>query len=158
MRRTVIWIVALVLLVIVCVLSGLFLQGYVEKMSSGDAPPISSLKTLATAEARFREDKERGAGRYGTLAQLADAKLVLGPLARGTKHGYLFEAHPSPTTPEFLWFAVARPEKYEPGARLFFTNQAGVIFYTTPSKPEELAVALDAETAAVPTGWIQVGK
>jgi hypothetical protein len=95
---------------------------------------VAELKRIATAQSIFREgDKDQnGVLDYGTLAQLARAGLIDEELGTGTKNGYLFEAAPSSSTSEFLWFATATPET--PGVsgdRYYATNQSGVIFYTT---------------------------
>lgn len=99
-----------------------------------EASAIGALKTIATSEAMFREgDKEQdGNLDYGSLAELNDMKLIDSVLGGGTKQGYVFEVHPSATTPEFLWYATARPTTPgTTGDRFFYTNQAGVIFYST---------------------------
>ncbi len=98
-----------------------------------EASAIGALKTIATSQALFREgDKEQdGNLDYATLAELDRTKLIDSVLGSGTKQGYQFEVHPVPGTPEFLWYAVARPTAPgTTGERYFYTNQAGVIFYS----------------------------
>ncbi|HZU98585.1 MAG TPA: hypothetical protein VFF73_17910, partial [Planctomycetota bacterium] len=95
MRRAIPWIFGLLL---VLGIGGWTLRAYLHEVAqSGEAAPIGALKSIATAESIFRE--RPGNGRYGTLAQLRDSKLVDPVLGSGTKQGYIFEAHASTTTP-----------------------------------------------------------
>ncbi len=113
-------------------LSGL---GFAQPWKAGnESSAVGALKTLCTSEAIFREGDKSGDGKldYGTLAQLDKTKLVDSVIGSGTKQGYVFDAQPSTTTSEFLWFATASPQlPGTTGDRYFFTNQAGVIFYST---------------------------
>jgi hypothetical protein len=109
---------------------------------------VLELKRIAAAQSIFREgDKDQnGALDYGTLAQLAKAGLIDEELGTGTKNGYLFEAAPSASTSEFLWFATANPEvPTVTGDRYYATNHSGVIFYTTSA-----AVPLNTGDCQVP--------
>ncbi|MBX3466385.1 MAG: hypothetical protein KF878_05735 [Planctomycetes bacterium] len=104
------------------------------RLHGNEAAAIGALKTINTAQVVFREGDKDGNGEldYGTLAQLAHARLIDEALGSGTKQGYRFEALPSPTTPEFLWMATATPvEPGRTGTRHFVTNHSGVIYYST---------------------------
>jgi type IV pilus assembly protein PilA len=104
------------------------------RRASNESQAIAALKALATSESTFRESDKSQDGNldYGMLSELEKAKLIDPVLGSGTKQGYFFAAHPSTTTSEFLWFATASPEvPHATGDRYFFTNQAGVIFYST---------------------------
>lgn len=95
---------------------------------------IQSLKEVIDAERIVRDggNVRFALGRYGTLAELARARLIDDELASGTKKGYAFTVAPSATTSEWLWFATANP--FTPGAtgeRSFATNHSGYIFFTT---------------------------
>jgi hypothetical protein len=111
---------------------------------------ISALGEISEAQSLFREgDLERdGNLDYGTLAELGAAGLIDATLASGSRGGYLFEASHSPTTSEFLWYAVARPEELGvTGDRLFGANQQGNVFYTTATQ-----LVVDPRTCEVPVG------
>jgi hypothetical protein len=102
---------------------------------------VGAMKTIVTSEMIFREGDKDGNGYldYGSLAQLGQTQLVDEVLGSGTKYGYLFEAHVSPTTSEFLWFATATP--IEPGHRTFFVNHGydkgtGVLWAWGPIEPD----------------------
>jgi hypothetical protein len=108
-------------------------------MFRNELAAIAALRWIATSESICREGDKDGSGSldYMTLAQLSQEQLVDSALGSGTKQGYLFEAAPSASTPEFLWFAVASPqEPGRTGERYFCTNHAAVIFYTTTSSFE----------------------
>lgn len=92
-----------------------------------EAAAIGALKTLWTAQTRFREgDLERdGVLDYGTLAELEAAGLV-GPGLGG--EGYRLEVRVAPgELAQWKWMALATPEGE--GRRAFATNHAGVIRY-----------------------------
>jgi hypothetical protein len=98
-----------------------------------ESAAIGALKTINTSQTLFREgDKELdGTLDYGNLQELSNTTLIDAVLGSGVKQGYLFEVRPSPTTPEFLWFAVANPAlPGTTGDRYFCTNHMGIIYYT----------------------------
>lgn len=159
MRRAVAAIVALLVLVTFCAVSAYLFTGSMAELGAAEVPPIRALRILTTAQSLYRESPDRGAGRYGTLAQLRDAKLLDATLGTGTKRGYIFEVHPSSKSSD-LWCALARPLKVEGGStRAYFVNQTGVVHYTIVEKPEDLtALTISPDTAAVPTGWLPLGR
>jgi type IV pilus assembly protein PilA len=123
-----------------------------------EAAPIGALKTLNTAQTLFRESDKEGDGLldYGNLEELSNTTLIDGVLGSGTKQGYVFAVRASPTTPEFLWFAVANPTAYGvTGERYFCTNHAGVIYYTGTR-----AITLEAAGpgCTIPPNLLPVGK
>lgn len=127
-----------------------------QRRHDSERAAVGALKTIAVAEAIFREgDKDNnGALDYGTLSQLEKTQLIDSVLGSGTRKGYLFQVAPSRTTSEFLWFAVASP--IEPGVsgdRYFCTNQAGVIVYTTRG-----VFPLNTTDCAFPSGAYPVGR
>jgi hypothetical protein len=115
--------------------------------------PIGALVTLSTAQTLFREGDEDGDGvlDYGTLEELSDARLIDAVLGAGVKQGYRFDCRPSPTTPEFVWMAVANPVSDETGSRSFVTNHTGMIHWS----PEPLRWTPDCE---IPAGLLRVGE
>jgi hypothetical protein len=118
------------------VLAGVAFWTRGERRRQNEVTAIGCLKAIATAETIFREEDrdKNGALDYGDLAQLTKTGLIDTCLGSGTYNGYLFEAAPSASTSEFLWFAVANP--IEPGVtgdRAFCINYSGVIYYTTSS-------------------------
>ncbi len=96
---------------------------------------IETLRVIVPAQSLFRERDAEGDGEqdYARLDELAGAELVDADVAAGPKYGYRFHARPG-AAPEFQWFALARPEKDEPG-RTFFVNENGVIFVLDPAQP-----------------------
>lgn len=122
---------------------------------SPESGAFRAMKDLIPAETLFRErsGEHGGSFRYGTLRELSDAGLLDPSLGSGTREGYLFQAQPSPTTPEFLWMAVANPiERREGARRSFVTNHQGVIYYTT-----EGSFGLDP-SCRIPPGALAVGQ
>ncbi|MEZ0228914.1 MAG: DUF2059 domain-containing protein [Planctomycetota bacterium] len=124
-------------------------------VDGNEASAIGALKTIATSQAIFREGDKDANGEldYGTLEQLGKTMLVDGVLGSGKKQGYVFECAPGTESKEFLWWATASPEKPGvTGKRYFWTNQAGVIFYST--KP----ITVDKKSCKQPEGVIPVGR
>ncbi len=115
--------------------------------------PIGALKTLSTAQALFREGDKDGDGvlDHGTLEELSAAALIDAVLGAGVKQGYRFDCRPSPTSPEFMWMAVANPVSDETGDRSFVVNHTGMIHWSR----EPLRWTPDCE---VPPGLPRVGE
>lgn len=135
------------------------LPNLIEARKHGaESPAIGALKTISTSQSLFREgDKDQdGVYDYGTLAELSQQELIDAALGSGAKHGYLYDAWPSPSTPEFLWFAIANPATHgETGDRYFCTNHAGVIHYRLDRPFTRAEIGPGCE---IPAGALPVGK
>jgi hypothetical protein len=136
--------------------AGVLVHNKTPRKTGNEQWAISGLKTINTSQTLFREGDKEGDGTldYGTLAELSAAGLVDPVLGSGTQGGYRFDVRPHPLTSEFLWFATANPiEPGRDGDRYFYTNEAGIIYYTT-------ARAFDIATidTAVPADARPVGK
>lgn len=106
----------------------------VARRHSNEAHAVGALAEIRSAQQIFRDGGKGRAAKlhYATLAELAREGLVDPELGSGTKRGYVFQAAPSVTTSEFLWFAVANPEvPGDTGDRCLETNTSGVIFHTS---------------------------
>jgi hypothetical protein len=117
---------------------------------------LLSLQAIKLAEARFhfRASPQKPVSDYGTLAQLSQAALIDDVLGSGTKAGYLFQAAPSVSTSDFLWFAVANPlVPTTTGDRYFCTNQTGILYYTTAG-----SFSLNTTDCQIPANAQPVGK
>jgi hypothetical protein len=124
------------------------------RLHGNEASAIGALTAIGTEEAIFREGDKENDGNldYGIFSELASTDLLGAELGSGTKQGYRFEATYGFSTSEFLWFAVANPERPGfSGDRSFDTNQAGVIFYTTAH-----GISLDTNTCLLPNREIEV--
>ncbi|MGE0711807.1 MAG: hypothetical protein AB7N76_30830 [Planctomycetota bacterium] len=111
---------------------------------------IASLRAIAVAQRRFREeDRDRnGKHDYGTLSQLAMAGLLDPDLASGLKDGYLFEAGVGLLSPEEEWMAVANPVASYMGDRCFVLNHEGSIHYQQWGQ----RLSLELERCTIPGG------
>ncbi|MGE0710168.1 MAG: hypothetical protein AB7N76_07505 [Planctomycetota bacterium] len=103
----------------------------VRRCGGWQSRAIWSLKTIASAQALFREgDREvDGILDYGTLAELGAASLIDSTLASGQREGYRFRAGPG-SQPLYAWWAIAEPIHPCPGLRSFYVDQGGVIYGT----------------------------
>jgi len=132
-----------------CVVGVLILISYpvVENLREAnrhgqEASAIGTLREIGTAQSHFRESRSDEL-RYGSLSELVEAGLLDESLREGTRSGYRFEVHPSPTTPEFLWCASATPLDPSAEQRHFGTNHAGVTGYSLEGSPVTRGCELD---------------
>jgi hypothetical protein len=96
------------------------------RMAANEGAALSSLRTVANAEATFQSEH----GRYASLEELGDANLIDSLLAHGAKSGYRFTVEVKPKqsyAPE--GFAVmAMPQTYQSsGRRSFFIDESMVM-------------------------------
>ncbi|MEZ6184502.1 MAG: hypothetical protein R3F62_05755 [Planctomycetota bacterium] len=117
--------------------------------AADEARAIATLAEIGSAQVRFRAEDLDGDARYdyGTLDELCRAGLVGADLAQGTRAGYAFTCAPHPHTPEFCWWATARPER-GPG-RALAVNQRGAIVARELPFPVEPQAVLPADVAPV---------
>lgn len=86
---------------------------------------IDSLVKIREAEVTFK----KSAGRYGTLKELAAARLLDSSIASGTRQGYRIDVRPK----EQSYVAVAMPVEYGEnaykgtGSRSFYLDSSGII-------------------------------
>ncbi len=112
-----------------------------SRTAANESAAVGSLRALATAQVSFSEEHPA----KGFAISLADLGPTLGTsdidsaLANGTKSGYTFAL--TPGTPDrkghITRFAIsARPQVFEKtGYRSFFTDESGVIRYTSENRP-----------------------
>jgi type IV pilus assembly protein PilA len=142
---------------IVSIIAAIAIPNLIEARKHGnEASAIGALKTINTSQTLFREGDKEGdmtLDYAGSLAELSAATLIDGVLGTGVKQGYVFQVAASPTTPEFLWMAVASPmTPGTTGDRYFVTNHSGVIFY---SNTAPFPITPDC---AIPSNAVPVGR
>ena len=101
-----------------------------SRRAANEASAQSSLRTLHAAEATYQAT--RGAGKFGTLNELAADNLIDFPLASGTKNGYRFTVEVTNDETTYPGFSVvARPMTPSgvsaSGTRSFYIDETGVI-------------------------------
>ncbi len=123
----------------VSVVAAVAVPGLIEaRKSASEESAIGSLRTIAVAQAMFREGDKDGDGKldYGTLEELAEFKLVDPVLGSGEKAGYRFTVK---GVTDFTFQATAEPlEPGKTGQRSFFVDESGVIRFEhfEPAGPE----------------------
>lgn len=135
---------------------GVLVHNKESRLHSNESAAVGSLKTIANAQALYREGDKDGDGifQYATLPQLHTHGLIDDLLATGRKHGYGFEVHVSAEKPNDEWVAAARP--LEPGVsgnRYFVVNHEGVVHYRTDGP-----FAVGPQRCAVPAGARPEGR
>jgi hypothetical protein len=113
----------LIILLSICIT--IACNNFVYKFNQEHA--LKTIKAIRSAQQTYKETK--GAGKYGTLKELAEAGLIDPSLSKGRHKGYLYYIRAS----ENFYSAVAVPEKYGrtayagTGAVSYFVDQTGVI-------------------------------
>jgi type IV pilus assembly protein PilE len=102
-----------------------------SKVAANEASAVAALRSVAVAEENYKNTN--GGGEYGTFAQLVAAQYIQGDLANTTLDGYTFAAIPGASTELTAPFfdATATPQATGSGRRIFYTNESGVIYYST---------------------------
>lgn len=97
------------------------------RQAANESSAVSSLRTIASAEAVYQST--RGAGRFGTLNELAAEGLIDPKLANGMKNGYRFTVELTTDELNYPGFAVVGvPITYRStGVRSFYLDHTGVI-------------------------------
>jgi type II secretory pathway pseudopilin PulG len=97
------------------------------RRAANEGSAMSSLRTLASAEMTYQATT--GAGKYGTLSELAAMNLIDSNLATGTKNGYKFTVELTTSDPDYPGFEVnGVPMTYgSTGIRSFYVDETGVI-------------------------------
>jgi type II secretory pathway pseudopilin PulG len=98
-----------------------------SRRAANEGSAMSSLRTLASAEMTYQATT--GAGKYGTLTELAAVNLIDSKLATGTKNGYNFTVEVTTTEQDYPGFEVVGvPMSYgNTGIRSFYIDETGVI-------------------------------
>lgn len=125
------------------------------RKAPNESGAIGGLKVLGSAQSLFREsDREKDqVFDYGTLDELGTTNLIDLVLGSGTKNGYIFDAQPSSTTAEFLWFATANPIfPGTTGDRYFAVNHEGVTYYSLTGP-----IPMDASDCSFPADRLAGG-
>jgi type II secretory pathway pseudopilin PulG len=92
---------------------------------ASEASAIRSMRTLHGAEVTYQATA--GAGKFGTLRQLAEANLIDDTLGTGTKDGYVFKIRANGDTFECTGTPKAEYVLVGDNLRSFYTNQSGQI-------------------------------
>jgi type II secretory pathway pseudopilin PulG len=109
---------------------------FAARRAANEGSAIKVLRTLHSAEATYQATS--GAGKYGTLQQLAAEGLIDSKLASGAVNTYRLEIKPNGIS----FDATATPTKEsDTGSRSFFINETGVI--RGASKGGMIATAFD---------------
>jgi prepilin-type N-terminal cleavage/methylation domain-containing protein len=117
-----------------------------SRIAANEASAVGSVRTINTAEVTYSSSYPDCG--FTTLSNLGGsggttggAGLVDSVLANGLKSGYSFAATPSgggstacgsgSGTPNSTYTVVGQPQSAQTGQRYFFSDQSGVIRYTT---------------------------
>ncbi len=114
----------LIVVAIIAVIAAIAIPNLTQsRISSNEASAISSIRTLATAQATFAATS--GFSRYANdLPELEGFGVIDDALGSGTKNGYNFVVQNSSAD---TFEATGTPESARSGRRSFFVDQTGVI-------------------------------
>lgn len=119
-----------------------------EVLDKPERAAILALKQVAVAEDDFRRnDRDRdNVPDYGTLQELAQAKLINQEIGAGSMLGYRFEGGPGKAAPEHTWYVVAVPENAQAGSKHFFANHEATLGWS------DRPIPADPQTCRTPDG------
>jgi len=95
------------------------------RRAANEASAINSVRTLAYAEATYQ--KTTGNGKYGTLEELTESKLIDQDLAAGVKNGYNFAVTINNEIPSSFEVTGVPTSYRSSGLRSFYTDETFVI-------------------------------
>jgi type IV pilus assembly protein PilA len=125
----------LIVVVIIGIIAAIAIPNLLAaRRSANEGSAISSLRTLHGGQMTYQATK--GAGVYGTLAQLMAEGIIDSQLGVGSKSGYTYAVSaiaPVPGTSPAFFNATAVPQTASgisaTGTRSFFIGEVGVIYY-----------------------------
>ena len=128
-------VIARLLFLAVLVMAGFIYMNWTLRESKRYAPQqhaISSVRNVVTSQVTYSETI--GDGTYAdSLDLLYSSNLIDSVLASGTKEGYIFILSTDAGNDSFAFYAT--PITYDGRSRSFFTDETGVIRYTTEERP-----------------------
>jgi len=99
-----------------------------SRMAGNEASAISTVRNVVSAQATYMTSV--GSGKYAPLTTLNGSGMVDSVVASGTKDGYSFAVSLGAGNSAFS--VTARPANFQyTGVRSFYSNESGVIRYTT---------------------------
>ena len=117
----------MIVVAMIAIIAGIAIPSLIEaRKTANEAAAVTSLRTLASVQARFREGNREGdfALDYATsLAELSNVGLIDIALGSGVKRGYVFALSGS----TYFWRASATPVSSNTGARSFVICPNGVV-------------------------------
>ncbi|MBI2821127.1 MAG: prepilin-type N-terminal cleavage/methylation domain-containing protein [Acidobacteria bacterium] len=112
-----------------------------SKAAANEASAIASVRNIITAEITYYSTS--GAGKYGSLTNLKDAKLIDEVLGTGGKDGYTFAVPTGEGSTEDFSVTAVPDTPAKTGYRGFFGDATGVIRYSADgSAPTAASPAL----------------
>ncbi len=118
----------LIVVAVIGIIAAIAVPNLVQsKKAANEASAISSVRNLTTAEITYASTV--GAGSFGTLAQMLSSGFIDNVLGAGSKDGYNFSVSATGSTAFTVTAVPATPGTT--GERGFFSDQTGVIRYTT---------------------------
>ncbi len=132
-------VAAVVVLLIVAVIS---VRRTAQKavLAGNEDSVVAAVRTLNTAEIAYAQ-AHRESGYTCSLADLSDTWGISGELARGRKHGYVFELHGCTAAkvngPMVKYQLVAYPAGSTAGRLAFCSNESDVIRVARNGSPQE---------------------
>jgi prepilin-type N-terminal cleavage/methylation domain-containing protein len=118
----------MIVIAIIAIIAAIAIPNLIEARKGGnESAAIGALRTVATAQAMFRESDKEGDGKLdyaADMAELSSVNLVDDVLGLGQKQGYDFAV----TGTTFTWNATATAtDQGNSGDRSFYIDESGVI-------------------------------
>jgi prepilin-type N-terminal cleavage/methylation domain-containing protein len=134
----------LIVIVIIGIIAAIAIPNLLaSRRAANESSAISTMRTFTSAQATYQATV--GAGQYGNLAQLGTAGLVDSVVAGATsattaKSGYFYNVAPVAGSARNYWDATGTPAVFGTGlsgtgTRSFYTNESGVIYFSSSNTP-----------------------
>lgn len=118
----------LIVVAVIGIIAAIAVPNLVQsKKAANEASAISSVRNLVTAQITYASTV--GAGLFGSLGDLTSNEFIDQVLGSGTKDGYNFTVTGGGSNAAFT--VNADPVDANTGTRHFFSDQTGVIRYST---------------------------
>jgi type IV pilus assembly protein PilA len=115
----------LIVIVIIGIIAAIAIPNLLaSRRAANESSAISTMRTFTSAQATYQATV--GAGQYGNLAQLGNAGLVDSVVAGATS---------ATTAKSGYYYSVAPVAGSGTGTRSFYTNESGVIYFSTTATP-----------------------
>lgn len=160
MKKAFTLIELMIVIAIIAIIAAIAIPNLIEARKQGnEAAAIGALRTLNTAQSIYRESGKEvvsGASQYAdNLAELSatGTDLVDDVLGTSSKQGFNFLI--SADAAGYNWDGQANAATTNTGNRKFYTNQSGVIYFSTNAPTT--AAALTGGTGNVPANFNALG-
>jgi type IV pilus assembly protein PilA len=142
MKKAFTLIELMIVIAIIAIIAAIAIPNLLEARKHGnETSAVGSLRTINASQAVYLE--RTSAQTYASLTQLRDAGYVDSVLGGGSKQGYRFDSRPTSGSETYEYQSQCKPAVIgQTGDRSFFSNQSGVIRFSTTGQASSTSTAI----------------